>query len=107
MSQKHDGADHVSVAEQDGPSGNSWLAQVADQEEHDLGIMASFREYPWACVWCVYATWCIILLSFDSQASGSIIGIPQFRKDFGEPFGDDYVLPAYWQSIFNAAPVAS
>jgi hypothetical protein len=83
------------------------LAQEADQEEHDLGILHSLRQYPLASAWCVYACWTIILISFDVQAAGAIVGIPQFRKDFGEPFGDDYVLPAYWQSLFNAAPVAA
>ncbi len=48
-----------------------------------------------------------MLTSFDNQASGTVIGIPQFRKDFGTPFGGDYVLPAKWQSAYNGAPVAS
>jgi len=88
---------------------NDALGHAADQEDHDLGVWASVRKYPWACGWCIYAIWCVILLSFDVQAAGAVVGIPQFRKDFGHPYGDGtkYVLPVKWQSAFNAAPVAS
>lgn len=83
------------------------LAQSADQEEHRLGAWASAKSYPWACAWCVYACWCVVLLGFDAQAAGAIVGIPQFRKDFGYEFGGEFVLEAHWQSLFNAAPVAA
>lgn len=83
------------------------LAQSADQEEHRLGAWASAKAYPWACAWCVYACWCVVLLGFDAQAAGAIVGIPQFRKDFGYEFGGEFVLEAHWQSLFNAAPVAA
>lgn len=83
------------------------LGHLADQEDHETGIWNSFVKYPWASAWCIYACWCIILVSFDLQAAGSVIGIPQFRKDFGFKFGDDYVIPAEWQSAFSGAPVAT
>ncbi|KAJ9623856.1 uncharacterized protein PV06_06810 [Exophiala oligosperma] len=83
------------------------LGHLANQEDHELGVYASLRKYPWACVWCAYACWTIILCSFELQAAGSVLGIPTFRKDFGEEFNGNYVLPAAWQSAFNAAPVAS
>ncbi|KAF7556152.1 hypothetical protein G7Z17_g1632 [Cylindrodendrum hubeiense] len=83
------------------------LAHLSDQEDHETGVWKSFVKYPWACAWCVYACWCIILVSFDVQAAGSVIGIPQFRKDFGHKFGDSYVVPAKWQSAFSGAPVAT
>lgn len=86
---------------------NQHLGHLADQENHNDGIIKSFKKHPWASAWCIYAAWCIILLSFDVQAAGAVVGIPQFRKDFGYAFGDDYVLPAAWQSSFNGAPVAS
>lgn len=96
-----------SAEELETPLATETLAQVADEEEHGLGVLASLRQYPWASAWCVYACWCIVLLSFDGQAAAAIVGIPQFRKDFGYAFNGDYVLPTHWQSIFNAAPVAA
>ncbi|WQF76442.1 Putative major facilitator, sugar transporter, major facilitator superfamily [Colletotrichum destructivum] len=88
-------------------SADSQLAQAADFEDHELGIWKSLVRYPWASAWCVYACWTIILLSFDVQAAGAVVGIPEFRKDFGYAFEGDYVLPAVWQSSFSGAPVAT
>ncbi|KAL4883348.1 general substrate transporter [Aspergillus karnatakaensis] len=82
-------------------------AHISNHEEHRTGIFESFRRYPWATVWCVYAIWCITLLSFDVQAAGAVVGIPQFRKDFGYEYEGDYVLPAKWQSAFGGAPIAT
>ncbi|OLN83277.1 Maltose permease MAL31-like protein 3 [Colletotrichum chlorophyti] len=95
------GAKHVEV------SADSQLAQAADFDDHELGIWKSFVRYRWASAWCVYACWTIILLSFDVQAAGSVVGIPEFRKDFGYAFNGDYVLPAEWQSSFSGAPIAT
>lgn len=88
-------------------SADSQLAEAADFEDHELGIWKSFTRYPWASAWCVYACFTIILLSFDVQAAGAVVGIPQFRKDFGYEFNGDYVLPAIWQSSFSGAPIAT
>lgn len=87
-------------------SNDQMAGHLADQEDHETGVMESFRKYPWACIWCIYALWSVILISFDSQAAAAVVGIPQFRKDFGYAYGDDYVLPAAWQSAFNGAPIA-
>ncbi|OQU97498.1 hypothetical protein CLAIMM_03423 [Cladophialophora immunda] len=83
------------------------LGHLANQEDHELGVWLSLKRYPWSCAWCVYACWSIILAAFEVQAGGSVLGIPEFRKDFGSSFDGNYVLPADWQSAFNAAPVAS
>ncbi|KAL4886528.1 glycoside hydrolase superfamily [Aspergillus karnatakaensis] len=40
-------------------------------------------------------------------AGGNVIGIPQFRKDFGKFYNDDYVLDGDWQSAINGGPNAS
>lgn len=88
------------------------LGYLAYQEDHEVGKFASIRKYPWACLWSVYAVWLVLLASFENQAAGIVIGIPEFRKDFGHPFtGADgstsYVVDAKWQSAFQGAPVAS
>ncbi|KAL0933855.1 Maltose permease MAL31-like protein 2 [Colletotrichum truncatum] len=83
------------------------LANLGNQEEHELGKWESLRKYPKASFWCVYAVWCVLVLSFENQAGGSILSIPEFRKDFGHFYNGDYVLDTKWQSAFNGAPVAS
>ncbi|UKZ83265.1 hypothetical protein TrVFT333_011072 [Trichoderma virens FT-333] len=95
--------DHV---EKTGDYETVQLAHLTDQEDHETGIYQSLIRNPWASVWCIYGLWTVILLSFDAQAAGSVVGIPRFRQDFGYLFEGEYVLPAQWQSAFNGAPVA-
>ncbi|KAI6379171.1 hypothetical protein MCOR25_002047 [Pyricularia grisea] len=83
------------------------LAGLANQQEHDLGKWASLKKYPISCLWCAYAVWLVLLVSFENQAAGNILGIPRFREDFGAPFNGDFVIPANWQSAFSGAPIAS
>ena len=83
------------------------LARLANQEEHELGKLRSIREYPLATLWSLYAVWCVLLVSFENQAAGNIIGVPEFRKDFGYAYDGGWVLHADWQSAFQGAPVAS
>jgi len=94
----------------------SQLGLIARAEDHKMGKLASFRKYPWTCAWCIYAVWAVLLVSFENQAAGSVIGIPEFRKDFGKEFVAEhgegevevtYVIDAIWQSAFQGAPVAS
>ncbi|KAF4978528.1 hypothetical protein FZEAL_5100 [Fusarium zealandicum] len=83
------------------------IGHAAAAEDHQEGPIKAIRKHPWAFAWCLYAIYVLILTSFDNQASGIVIGIPQFRKDFGNEFEGDYVLPAKWQSAYSGAPVAS
>ncbi|KAM0323179.1 hypothetical protein ACHAQA_009029 [Verticillium albo-atrum] len=83
------------------------LAHLANQEEHDVGKRESFRRYPKACLWCLYAVFLVLLGAFENQAAGVILGIPRFRQDFGHRFNDEYVINASWQAAFNGAPVAT
>ncbi|KAB2569027.1 Maltose permease MAL31 [Lasiodiplodia theobromae] len=80
---------------------------LTECEDHDESKWEAIQKQPQAFAWCLFAIWITLLVSFENQASGSIIGIPQFRKDFGSYYEGDYVIPAHWQSAFSAAPVAS
>ncbi|KAH7215466.1 major facilitator superfamily domain-containing protein [Fusarium oxysporum] len=76
--------------------------------EHELGKLESLRRYPKACAWFIFAVWYVLLVSFENQASGNVLGIPRFREDFGYLQDDGtYVLHANWQSVFSGAPMAS
>jgi SP family general alpha glucoside:H+ symporter-like MFS transporter len=80
-------------------------AHVANQDDHDTTAIEA--KNPKTVLWCCYAIWLLVLNSFENQAGGSALGIPQFRQDFGYKFGDSYVLDANWQGAFNGGPVAS
>ncbi|OGM39568.1 hypothetical protein ABOM_011784 [Aspergillus bombycis] len=83
------------------------LARLANHEDHTLGKLDALRKYPRSIAWCIYGAWCLVLASFENLAGGQVIGIPQFRKDFGHPYAGDYVLESSWQSAINGAPVAA
>jgi MFS transporter, SP family, general alpha glucoside:H+ symporter len=45
-------------------------------------------------------------VSFENQASGTVLGIPEFRKDFGEYYDGQYVINAAWQGAITGVPYA-
>lgn len=83
------------------------LAAIANQEEDETSKWQAIRKELWAFIWCLYAVWTVLLVSFENQACGSILSIPEFRMDFGSFYNGTYVLESKWQSAFNGAPVAS
>jgi hypothetical protein len=95
-------ASHAEVQDRD-----EQLGHLANAEDHDSNKWQAIRCNPWAFAWCLYAVWTILLVSFENQASGNILGIPQFREDFGSFYKNNWVLSAKWQSAFSGAPIAS
>lgn len=83
------------------------LGHLANAEDHDVSKLQAIRRNPWAFAWCLYAVWTVLLVSFEGQAAGNILGIPEFRKDFGFFYNGNWVLSAKWQSAFSGAPIAS
>jgi SP family general alpha glucoside:H+ symporter-like MFS transporter len=69
--------------------------------------LQAIKRRPRELLWCLYAIFTLVLSSFDNQAGGVVLSIPQFRKDFGFLYGSNYVLPAHWQSAISGAPVLS
>lgn len=59
------------------------LADLLDDEDRNIGKWAAIRKNPLVFAWCLYGVWTIMLVSFENQAAGIVVGIPQFRKDFG------------------------
>ncbi|KAI4732138.1 MFS hexose transporter [Aureobasidium sp. EXF-10728] len=67
--------------------------------------LQAIKHHPRELLWCLYAIFVLVLSSFDNQAGGVVLSIPQFRKDFGSPYHGDYVLSAEWQSAYTGGPV--
>ena len=67
----------------------------------------SVRQYRWILIWCVYLLWSVLANNYAKTAGQSVLGIPQFRKDFGTPYDGNYVLSAKWQSAYYGAPQAA
>ena len=70
-------------------------------------FFGSVHRYRWALIWCLYMLWCVLANNYAKTAGQSVLGIPQFRKDFGKAFDGNYVLSATWQSAFSGAPQAA
>lgn len=83
------------------------LAHLALHEDHKVTKWQAIKQNPRVFLWCLYGVWTVLLVSFENQASGNILGIPEFRKDFGSYYNGNYVLTTKWQSAFSGAPVAS
>lgn len=85
-------------------------ASSRDIELNSSRVQTSFqaiKHRPRELLWCIYAIFVLLLSSFDNQAGGVVLSIPQFRKDFGSPYDGGYVLSAAWQSAYSGAPVLS
>lgn len=98
MTEKQD-FDHV-----DQPQATA--ARLVDQADHETTKWQAIKGNPKAFFWCLYAVWTVLLVSYETQASGIVISIPKFREDFGNAFDGGYVVPAKWQSAFSGGPVA-
>jgi MFS transporter, SP family, general alpha glucoside:H+ symporter len=83
------------------------LGHLTNEEDHQTTRWQAIKKNPTAFFWCLFAIWTTILVSFENQASGIVLGIPQFREDFGSYYGGNYVLPSKWQSAYSGAPTAS
>ncbi|VUC30176.1 unnamed protein product [Clonostachys rosea] len=55
--------------------------------------------------WSLYIMSLVFGWGYDSGLSGVAIAFPEFRKAYGEYYqaGDQFVIPALWQSLWNAA----
>lgn len=82
------------------------IGDKTDPNNRADGRIETIRKNPWAFAWCLFTVWTILLAVFEDNASGAILGIPQFRKDFGYYYEGNYVLAASWQSAFQGGPLA-
>jgi MFS family permease len=83
------------------------LGHLANLHEHKVSPIQALRKRPLAAAWALYAIFTCLLVSFENQASGMVLSIPEFRKDFGREYAGNYVLDADWQSAFSGGPIAS
>ena len=83
------------------------LGHIANNQEHDLNAIQTIRKQPLVFGWAFFAVLTCLLVSSENNASGMVLSIPEFRKDFGHYYKGSYVLEADWQSAFYGGPIAS
>lgn len=85
---------------------DSQLGHLGNAEDHETSKFGAIRKYPMAFAWSMYSVWVVLLVSFENQASGTVLGIPEFRKDFGDYVDNTYVINSVWQGAITGVPYA-
>ncbi|KAJ0103972.1 hypothetical protein J7T55_010989 [Diaporthe amygdali] len=83
-------------------------AKETARQEHDLTIREAVTKHRMAVFWASFFCLPNLIIGYDPTIVGTLVGIPQFRKDFGyeyPPGSQSYVLAASWTSAFTYAPV--
>lgn len=83
------------------------VARAQQKLEHEYTRWDAIKAYPHACLYILIMTWAMITIGFENMASGIVLSIPAFRKDFGHPFEGQYVLDSKWQSAITGGPYGS
>lgn len=81
----------------------SSLAARFEHRQHLLTRWEAIKENKWPLAWCMYCFFLCVTWGFDGLAGGVVVSIAEFRKDYGTPFGGDYVVDAEWQLGFQLA----
>ncbi|KAJ2957200.1 hypothetical protein NQ176_g11266 [Zarea fungicola] len=80
----------------------------ATRREHDLTIRQALSQHKSAVFW---AAWFILpncVIGYDATTLGTLVGIPQFRTEFGYEYpagSGSYVLSPSWTAAFPYAPI--
>ncbi|EEY19513.1 maltose permease MAL61 [Verticillium alfalfae VaMs.102] len=78
------------------------IEQVAEGE---TTLWTSMKENPRVIMFAFLANCGSFLFGYDILVQGAITALPMFSMTFGSPFGDQMILPALWQGLwqgFNA-----
>ncbi|XXH02484.1 hypothetical protein Hte_008860 [Hypoxylon texense] len=83
-------------------------SKIAARRESELTVREAVSKHKSAIFWASFFCLPNIIIGYDPTIVGTLVGIPQFRKDFGYEYpagSGSYVLPASWTSAFTYAPV--
>lgn len=81
-------------------------ARVDEEKSHFQSKRECIKRYPKTVGWSLVMMWIMIVVGFDNQAGGAVLSVPQFRKNFGIYYDDEYILTARWQSAIQGGPTA-
>lgn len=91
------------------------LPSVVEEEVRQVTNLTAKEQYQklWAaikedkrfCLWTLYTMMLVFAWGYDAGLSGVAIAFPAFREQYGHYYakGDQFVIPALWQSLWNAA----
>ncbi|GKU05977.1 maltose permease [Fusarium langsethiae] len=100
-------SDHVEKAPVVDPVGvqKAIDAQDLTPKQQYQHLWANLKKDKRYVLWSLYIMSLVFGWGYDQGLSGVAIAFPEFRKVYGEYYevGDQYVIPALWQSLWNAA----
>ncbi|KAJ5167493.1 uncharacterized protein N7482_006274 [Penicillium canariense] len=59
-------------------------------------------QNPWIILFCLYGNLGALMYGFDNLVLSLALSMPGFEMQFGQLTSGSYVIPAYWQSLWNA-----
>ncbi|OJJ07811.1 hypothetical protein ASPVEDRAFT_375242 [Aspergillus versicolor CBS 583.65] len=78
----------------------------AAQQEQTMTLWQGLRLYPKAVAWSVLLSSTLIMEGYDLALLGTLFASPAFNQKYGVQSGDDWNIPASWQSgLSNGARV--
>ncbi|RKF66782.1 General alpha-glucoside permease [Golovinomyces cichoracearum] len=75
------------------------LARNFNEAQSKENWKEALKCNPKALMWCCYVLFTCVMWGYDGLASNIVLSIPQFRKDYGKPFEDQYIIAPIWQLI--------
>lgn len=86
---------------------NAAHGRAIQQQEHNRSYFETLTKDPKLLFWIGLMLWMLIVRGFENQASGTLLSVPRFKKDFGVLNQDgQYFISTQWVSAINGGPQA-
>ncbi|KAH8125042.1 general substrate transporter [Trichoderma asperelloides] len=81
------------------------LPQQLTPKEQYQQLWANLKKDRHFVLWALFVMSLVFGWGYDAGLSGVAVAFPEFRKQYGNYYSDgkQYVIPAMWQSLWNAA----
>jgi MFS transporter, SP family, general alpha glucoside:H+ symporter len=88
--------DTINVNEITTSHGLDSAAQIATENEHNLGFREALQRYPTAAFWAIAMCFTIVMEGYDAFLIGNFYAYPQFKQKYGtyDPHLDQWVIDA-------------
>ncbi|GKZ42253.1 hypothetical protein AbraIFM66951_000961 [Aspergillus brasiliensis] len=83
-------------------SGTLEFHDPASQQQHGRSTWQALRANPILILFCLYANIGALMYGFDNLVLSLSLSMTAFEQTFGTLTNGSYVIPAYWQSLWNA-----
>jgi SP family general alpha glucoside:H+ symporter-like MFS transporter len=95
---------HLEITSIDSKTGVPQTTELSAKAQY-AKLGAAIKKDKRFVIWTLYVMLLVFGWGYDAGLSGVAIAFPEFRKHYGNYFADgkQWVIPALWQSLWNAA----